>query len=419
VVLEVGAHSPWVSRAAARAGHDVIVANPRRVRMIAENASKSDGVDAELLARLGRVDPELPLGMKEGVAADSAASLRALGTPGEAASSSRSPEVLSRCVGSGLGISPSRGFAGSVVPVMRALRLAALAVTLSASTPAIGQVDLYPVSMEARQTIGHGEVIDEDADAIGAVVLGGVALSQSLEDLPGAAQIDQSSQVSNSVHVFRYWHRGDFRSGPPSPAPHPTVYDYEATVVLQFDLPSGAHPRTLLRIPSGTSVSLPEPFDVETRVALLELFSHSDGAPYSLCPPDACDSVELLAATPFTLVVETGDTITMTLGISSSAIHWPLDEDGRFRREGGIQVFATVPEASATGLGAAALLTTGTLRTLARRRRRLQPGLLERDGAGRWLRVDATLGTLCTRTSGRSSPFLGAASVYRGRSPAA
>lgn len=59
VVMEVGTHSPWVSRCATRHGHAVVVANPRRVRLIAENDSKSDGVDAELLARLGRVDPSL------------------------------------------------------------------------------------------------------------------------------------------------------------------------------------------------------------------------------------------------------------------------------------------------------------------------------------------------------------------------
>ena len=59
VVLEVGTHSPWVSRVVARLGHEAIVANPRRVRLIAENDAKSDGVDAELLARLGRVDPSL------------------------------------------------------------------------------------------------------------------------------------------------------------------------------------------------------------------------------------------------------------------------------------------------------------------------------------------------------------------------
>lgn len=59
VVLEVGTHSRWVGQLLEKAGHEVIVANPRRVRLIAENDRKSDAVDAELLARLGRVDPAL------------------------------------------------------------------------------------------------------------------------------------------------------------------------------------------------------------------------------------------------------------------------------------------------------------------------------------------------------------------------
>lgn len=59
VVLEVGTHSPWMSRVIENAGHELIIANPRRVRLIAENDSKTDEVDAELLARLARVDPEL------------------------------------------------------------------------------------------------------------------------------------------------------------------------------------------------------------------------------------------------------------------------------------------------------------------------------------------------------------------------
>ncbi len=59
VVLEVGTHSPWISRLLEQAGHEVIIANPRRVRLIAENDSKTDDVDAELLARLGRIDPGL------------------------------------------------------------------------------------------------------------------------------------------------------------------------------------------------------------------------------------------------------------------------------------------------------------------------------------------------------------------------
>lgn len=59
VVLEVGVHSPWISRLLSRAGHEVIVANPRKLRLIYKNDHKSDRVDAEYLARIGRLDPKL------------------------------------------------------------------------------------------------------------------------------------------------------------------------------------------------------------------------------------------------------------------------------------------------------------------------------------------------------------------------
>ncbi len=59
VVLEVGCHSPWMSRQIQETGFEVIVANPRRVRLIAESDKKNDRFDAEQLARLGRVDPDL------------------------------------------------------------------------------------------------------------------------------------------------------------------------------------------------------------------------------------------------------------------------------------------------------------------------------------------------------------------------
>jgi transposase len=59
VVLEVGTHSPWVSRLVAALGHEVVVANPRAVRLIAESDHKQDRTDAEHLARLGRLDPHL------------------------------------------------------------------------------------------------------------------------------------------------------------------------------------------------------------------------------------------------------------------------------------------------------------------------------------------------------------------------
>lgn len=59
VVLEVGTHSPWLSRLAEAAGHEVLVANPRALRFIYGNTRKSDRRDAELLARVGRMDPKL------------------------------------------------------------------------------------------------------------------------------------------------------------------------------------------------------------------------------------------------------------------------------------------------------------------------------------------------------------------------
>lgn len=59
VILEAGPHSHWISRLLEEEGHEVIVANPRRLRMIYDSDSKSDDADAEALARLGRLDPSL------------------------------------------------------------------------------------------------------------------------------------------------------------------------------------------------------------------------------------------------------------------------------------------------------------------------------------------------------------------------
>lgn len=59
IALEVGSHSPWVSRQLAGYGHEVIVANPRKVRLITQSVKKNDRLDAEQLARLARVDPKL------------------------------------------------------------------------------------------------------------------------------------------------------------------------------------------------------------------------------------------------------------------------------------------------------------------------------------------------------------------------
>ena len=57
IVLEAGGSSPWVSRFLEELGHEVIVCSPRRIRLIAESTLKNDKVDAEVLARLLRMDP--------------------------------------------------------------------------------------------------------------------------------------------------------------------------------------------------------------------------------------------------------------------------------------------------------------------------------------------------------------------------
>ena len=59
IAMECGTHSPWVSRLLKELGHQVIVANARKLRAISENESKSDEVDAEMLADLAYYRPRL------------------------------------------------------------------------------------------------------------------------------------------------------------------------------------------------------------------------------------------------------------------------------------------------------------------------------------------------------------------------
>lgn len=59
IVMEAGTHSPWVSRLLEELGHQVMVANARKVRLIYESDRKNDKLDAQMLARLGRMDVSL------------------------------------------------------------------------------------------------------------------------------------------------------------------------------------------------------------------------------------------------------------------------------------------------------------------------------------------------------------------------
>jgi transposase len=56
IALETGTHSPWVSPLLEGHGHQVIVANARKIPVITASESKNDRNDGEQLARMAAFD---------------------------------------------------------------------------------------------------------------------------------------------------------------------------------------------------------------------------------------------------------------------------------------------------------------------------------------------------------------------------
>lgn len=59
VVMEAGSQSPWISDYLSKKGFKIFIANPRKLRMIWKSDNKNDYKDAEMLAKIGRLDPSL------------------------------------------------------------------------------------------------------------------------------------------------------------------------------------------------------------------------------------------------------------------------------------------------------------------------------------------------------------------------
>lgn len=59
VGIKVGTHSPWVSQLLLARGHEKVVANPRKVKLISESSRKDDRLHAQTLARPAHADPHL------------------------------------------------------------------------------------------------------------------------------------------------------------------------------------------------------------------------------------------------------------------------------------------------------------------------------------------------------------------------
>src|SRR3974377_2299742 len=59
IALEIGTHSPWISRLLSELGHEVIVANARKVRLIGESRKKDDRLGGQTLARPATYGPRV------------------------------------------------------------------------------------------------------------------------------------------------------------------------------------------------------------------------------------------------------------------------------------------------------------------------------------------------------------------------
>ena len=64
LIMEAGTPSPWISRLFQEREHEIIVANPPKLRAIYESDNKNDQRDAEMLARIGRFDRKLLYGIE-------------------------------------------------------------------------------------------------------------------------------------------------------------------------------------------------------------------------------------------------------------------------------------------------------------------------------------------------------------------
>jgi transposase len=170
VVLEVGTHSPWVSRLLTQRGYEALVANARQLRLIYASHRKSDRVDAEALARLGRLDPALlhPIQHRSAQAQADLAQLRAR----DCLVRSRTQLInhvrgAVKAVGSRLPASSAPAFVANVPPELTAA-LVPLLTLLQEVTAQIRTLDhtldgvartRYPETHHLRQVAGVGPLI--------------------------------------------------------------------------------------------------------------------------------------------------------------------------------------------------------------------------------------------------------------------
>jgi len=67
IAMECGTHSPWISRLLEKLGHEVIVANARKLKGVTQEEVRNDRRDAEQLAQLAYANPKLLRGIRPAV----------------------------------------------------------------------------------------------------------------------------------------------------------------------------------------------------------------------------------------------------------------------------------------------------------------------------------------------------------------
>jgi transposase len=174
IVIEAGTHSPWVSRLLEKLGHQVIVANARKVRLIYESNHKNDRVDARMLAKLGRVDVSLlaPVEHRSAEAQTDLAVVRGR----DALVAARTQLInavrgVVKSTGARLPASTTAAFAAKVLPLIPSLLKAALTPLLKSIQHLSEQIrrcdqrveelaqKKYPATKLLRQVKGVGPLI--------------------------------------------------------------------------------------------------------------------------------------------------------------------------------------------------------------------------------------------------------------------
>ncbi len=184
IALEVGTHSPWISRVLRGCGHEVYVANPARLRLIYTRPRKNDRADAEALARLARLDPRLlaPVRHRGEQAQNDLARLRAR----DALVAARTKLVnhvrgASKAVGGRLPRCSTESFPAKALEAVPATLLPAISPLLSAITTLSGEIRGFDREIEELAARRYPETaLLEQVPGVGPVT--GLRYVLTLED---------------------------------------------------------------------------------------------------------------------------------------------------------------------------------------------------------------------------------------------